>query len=298
MRLSEAFNLYARDVIAFRNQSPRTEENHFVACKALINYLGDIPVDILSIEHVRSWKFELEATRKPDTVRAYLIKLRVVLNYLRTHGHVIVIEPDDISLPERSKQFNPGIIAPEGVTRLIDACGSAKNKAIVSLLYSTGLRVGTLCTLDRKTVENNFFTITSKGGSVQKCCIDARTRQLLDEYLATRGDSNPALFISPSTGKRIKSNNVQELFKRIRKPAGFDWPVHPHTLRHSFLSNLAMNNAPLIVMKELAGHANIATTSQYLHIHDHHLIEAFDTYHSLETRGFDVKLLTDIPNYS
>lgn len=289
MLLSEAFNSYAQDVIAFRNQSHKTEENHFIALKSLIGYMGDIDISQLTFSEVRDWKISLEKRQISDvTIRAYLIKLRVVLGYLRMQG-MDVLSPDQIPLPKRVVPV-PQVLTPEDVNRLIESCrdmtgcsrlNKARNMAVISLLYSTGLRVSELCALNIADVKNDYFTVRGKGGTARLCFIDKRTRQLLGAYLRRRKDNNDALFISDLTKARIKPANVQEMFKYARRRAGFDWPIHPHTLRHSFATNMHLNGAPLYAVKEMMGHKSLETTAIYLHIWDEQLAETHKKYHTV-----------------
>lgn len=280
MRLTEAFANYALDVIAFRNQSRKTEEAHNVALKSLLEFTGDIPIEQLTFDVVREWKLSMEKRELgSETVRGYLIKLRVVLNYLRFKG-IECLDPSNIPLPKRTSKL-PEFLSPLEVSRLIDATGKTRNKAIISMLYSTGLRVNELCQLDRSHVKNDFFTVVGKGGSKQLCFIDERTRGFLKAYLRSRQDNSPALFLSPQKCLRMTPGNVQEIFKVARVKAGFDWPVHPHSMRHSFATNLMVNGAPIYSVSKLLGHKRLDTTAQYLHLYDAHLEEIHKKYHSV-----------------
>jgi site-specific recombinase XerD len=280
MLISEAFTAYATDVIAFRNQSRKTEEHHFVALKSLVGFVGDIPIEQLSFIHVRDWKLSMEGRKlSAITIRGYLIKLRVVLAYLESQGHKI-IPPAQIPLPKRIERV-PEIVTPQQVEILIRSTRKARNKAIISMLYSTGLRVSELCSLNRIDVQEDYFTVVGKGGKSRICFIDKRSRRLLNRYLAKRSDNDPALFISPLLGARITPGGVQELFKYARKKAGFDFPVHPHTLRHSFATNLMSNGAHIYTIQRLMGHASLQTTEIYLHITDPQLEAEFKKHHSV-----------------
>lgn len=280
MLLSEVFAAYAADVIAFRNQSFKTEENHNVACKSLISYVGDIDISRLSFNDVRDWKLSLDKRKlSAITIRGYLIKLRVVLAYLESQGYD-VLSPDSIPLPKRVEKI-PLVLTPEQVQLLIDSTSKYRNKALISLLYSSGLRVSEVCSLDTRDITNDFFTITGKGGKSRICFIDERTRGLLKPYLRRRRDVNPALFISPLNGLRMTPGGVQEVFKYARNKAGFDFPVHPHTMRHSYASNLMMNGIDLYQLMKLMGHSSLDTTKIYLHINDKHLAEDYKKYHTV-----------------
>lgn len=279
--LSVAFEAYKRDVIVFRNQYRKTEEHHTVTLKSLITFLGkDIEVSLLTFAHVRDWKIHMEkAHRTQATIRGYLVRLRVVLAYLKANGYNS-LDSELITLPKRVQSV-PEVITPAEVQLLIDSTDKIRNKAIISLLYSTGLRVSELCSLDRSDVRENHFTVLGKGGKSRICFIDERTRELIDAYLAKRVDNNPALFIDALNGSRIKPGGVQEIFRRVRAKAGFSYPIHPHTMRHSYATNLMSNGMHIYTLSRLLGHASIQTTAIYLHISDPKLEEEYIRYHSI-----------------
>lgn len=303
MLLSEAFSSYREDVIVFRSQSHSTEEQHNQTCKNLIAFIGqDIPMRELDFETVRKWKLHMEKLgRSQQTIRGYLIKLRNVLSYLRSRGEN-VLDPALVRLG-RKVDTVPQVCTPVEVQLLINSTKKLRNKALISLLYSTGLRVSECCGLDRMHVKADYFTVIGKGGKSRLCFIDERTRKLLDEYLEERqngrvtywdqrgkktsrvrnvvnGDNNPALFISDDR-QRITPGTIQHIFKAIRVKAGLD-NVHPHTMRHSYATNLLMHGCDIYTISKLLGHSSIETTAQYLHVFSPQLKEAFEKFHTID----------------
>lgn len=276
MRLSEAFELYRMDVISFRNQSVKTEENHFVAMKSITNYLGDIEVSSLTFDMVRNWKCDLEKNRSDATVRNYIIKLRVVLKYLQVKG-VPCLNPEEVPVPKRTDKV-PIYLSKEQVSHLIKSTRRIKNKCIISLLYASGIRISELCSLDRDSIKERRFTIIGKGGRARLCFIDERTETLIDLYIGTRIDNNKALFLSDS-GKRITPGVIQETFKSLRKTSKID--CHPHTLRHSFATNLLQTNTNLYYVSKMLGHQQLTTTQQYLHAVDYDLHKVYREHHTI-----------------
>lgn len=276
MRLSEAFELYRTDVIAFRNQSSKTEENHLVAMKSIIRFMGDIDVSNITFEQVRNWKQHLEKNRSDATVRNYIIKLRVVLAYLQVKG-VKSLDPNLIPVPKKTQSV-PVFLNKEQVTLIINSTKRIKNKAIVSILYASGVRISEMCSLNRDSIRERMFTLIGKGGKARLCFIDERSETLLNLYLEGRDDNNPALFLTDA-GKRITPGVVQETFKSIRKSTGIE--CHPHTLRHSFATNLLQSNTNLYYVSKLLGHSQLNTTQQYLHLVDHDLREIYKKHHTV-----------------
>lgn len=275
MTISEAFERYRIDCIVFANQSPKTEENHNVCLRSLIQFFGDISIVSLTRSHIRDWKIWLDKDRSPATVRCYIIKLRVVLTWLKNIG-VPALDPSTIPVPKRAEKV-PEYITKEQVATLIASTKRIKNKAIISHLYSYGLRVSELCSLDRAQLMGDSYTIVGKGGKPRLCFLDGRTRTLLDLYLETRTDNHPALYLTDS-GKRITPGVIQETFKSVRKKSGVD--AHPHTLRHSFATDLLKNNANMRYVQVMLGHSSLQTTQMYTHVVDNDLQAIYKSHHT------------------
>lgn len=277
MTLSEACEAYRRDVIIFQNQSKKTEENHCVAAKSLLDHVGDIDISDLQFEHVRKWKESLDKTRSSATVRNYIIKLRVILAHTLKLG-LNCLDPDLIAVPKRPEKV-PTFLSSGQVSQLINSTRKIKNKAIVSLLYGSGIRISELCALDRDSIrEDGTFTVVGKGGKPRLCFTDERTRTLLQLYIETRADHNQALFLTDH-GKRITPGTIQETFKSVRKSAGIE--CSPHTLRHSFATNLLKNNANMRYVQVMLGHQSLQTTQMYTHVVDLDLQEVYRTHHTV-----------------
>lgn len=285
MTVNEAFDLYRSEYILDNNQSSSTEENHTNACKSLVNFLGDVEIESLTKTSVREWKNHMEARNlAPNTRRGYVIKLRVVLKHLRMEGYDC-LDPDKIPAPKRTSG-KIDFIPPEDVQRLIEACdipGSkhinrARNKAIVALLFSSGLRVSELCRLDIAHVRTNTFSVQTKGGDYNLFFMDDTARKYIDAYIAVRRDNNPALFVSDLNKLRITPDNVQEIFKYLRRRTGLI--VRPHVMRHSFATDLMNNGADIRYVQSMMHHKNIQTTAQYLHVVDAELQGLHEKFHT------------------
>lgn len=290
MLLSEAFELYCSDVIQFKNQSSSTEENHYICLRALLVFFNDVPVESISFSMVRDWKIALEKTRSPNTVRNYIIRFRVVLDFCNDRG-VICLKSSQVPVPKRGDKV-PDFISKEDVSTLIrvvskPAPGYAKtnrlkNAAIIAMLYASGIRVSELCGLNRSDIhDDGSFTVVGKGRKARLCFIDDRAMWLINEYLYERDDNDMALFVSQQTKRRITPGNVQEVFRLARKKAGFVNPIHPHTLRHSFATNLLKNNANIRYVQVMLGHSSLETTQMYTHVVDEDLRAIYQKHHSV-----------------
>ena len=234
-------------------------------------------------------------TLKPKTRNYYLIALRAFLKYMRKRG-VESFNPERIELakvPERSLD----LISSAELTRLIEAPDLAslsglRDKAILELLFSTGLRVSELCALSQEDVDlsRDEFSVRGKGDKVRVVFLSDTARDAIRAYLKERKDFDDAMFIQ--YGKNAKADavnnkdlrltprSVQRIIKRYATIAGITRKVTPHKLRHCFATDLLHNGADLRSVQALLGHANIATTQIYTHVTDKHLRDIHKKFHS------------------
>lgn len=287
MLLSEAFYKYTQDVIVFTNQSSKTEEYHNNALKCLLKSLGeDIEVAALTFEHVRRWKIDMvKDGKQPSTIREYIMKLRVVMKYLNKQG--VGMDYELILLPRREASV-PSFITKEEVAKLIKAMGQPrrgypksnrlKNQAVISMLFGSGIRISELCSLNRDSIYQRTFTVIGKGKKPRICFIDPRTEKLLRQYLRTRTDNDPALFLNNQTSTRINPSGVQRMMCDGWKKAGFTKPIHPHTLRHSFATELLRSNTNLRYVSEFLGHSSLETTKIYMHVTNNDLKAVYEAH--------------------
>jgi site-specific recombinase XerD len=227
---------------------------------------------------VSKWKEHLCKTRCNATVRNYIIKLRVVLDYQYKQG-TDCLNPETIPVPQRSDTV-PAFITKEEVAKLIDASLRVRSKAIISLLYSSGIRVSELVNLNRADIKDDSFTVIGKGGKARLCFIDKRTKDYINEYLNKRTDNHPALFISSQQVKRMNPTNVQLIVRKAACRADLGH-ITPHTLRHSFATNLLRGNCNVRYVQELLGHASLQTTQMYTHVVNEDLHRIYTEHHTI-----------------
>jgi site-specific recombinase XerD len=230
-------------------------------------------------------------TMKRRTQNYYLIALRAFLKFLRKRG-VESLSPERIELakvPERSLD----LISPVELERLMkapakDTLEGKRDRAILELLFSTGLRISELCSLSTDDVDltRDEFSVRGKGDKIRVVFISDEARSAIKEYLAGRKDMDDALFVR--YGKkahvgdeaRITPRTVQRLLKHYAVKAGITRKVTPHVIRHSFATDLLSNGADLRSVQALLGHAHIGTTQIYTHVTDAHLRAVHKKFHS------------------
>ncbi len=228
---------------------------------------------------------------KRRTQNYYLIALRAFLKFMRKRG-VSSLSPERIELakvPERSLD----LISAGELTRLLDApktdtVEGKRDRAILELLFSTGLRISELCSLsiDDVDLSRDEFSVRGKGDKVRVVFLSDDARNAIKTYLAARKDMDDAMFIrygkKAHVGEdpRISPRVVQRLLKQYATKAGITRKVTPHVIRHSFATDLLSNGADLRSVQALLGHAHIATTQIYTHVTDKHLREVHKKFHT------------------
>lgn len=234
------------------------------------------------------------ATLKRRTQNYYLIALRAFLKYL-IRQEVKVMPPERIELA-KTPEHELDLISSADLTRLLeapegDSLAALRDRAILALFFSTGLRVSELCSLSRDLdLSRDEFSVRGKGEKVRVVFLSDSARETVKRYLDKRTDVDDALFVQigrggeQSTAKksgslRLTPRSVERLVKRYAIKAGISKKVTPHVIRHSFATDLLQNGADLRSVQALLGHANIATTQIYTHVTDSKLREVHKQFH-------------------
>lgn len=279
MRLSEAFNMYLEDYIRAKNQSTRTEETHEACKRLLIQFLGDKELSQLSLLDVREWRKQISKGRRPNSVRVYILRLRAVLRYCNIRD-IPAIKSELVPVPKREATV-PVFLTEQEVTRMIECSTSIRNAFVISLLYSSGIRLSELIALNRGQIIDRRFTVIGKGRKPRLCFIDQRTELLMNMYLASRKDNHEALIVSNEFKRRMTATNIQLLVRNSASKACLNKKVSPHTLRHSFATNFLKNNGNMRYLSAMLGHASLDTTMMYAHVVDLDLQNQYEKYHTI-----------------
>lgn len=221
-----------------------------------------------------------------STLYRTLVSIKVFFRFLKREKW---IEKDPTHLVESPKlwQLIPEVMTENEVKRLLmqpDTVSEigARDRAILEMLYATGIRVSELCGLNVHDVGEDTVRVRGKGGKERVVPIANVAIEALDTYLTFRDRTKRLedlpLFVT-KRGKRMDRTQVWSRMKKYAKAAGIEKGVSPHTLRHSFATHLLDHGADLRVIQELLGHADIGTTDRYTHLSNQHLYRAFDAFH-------------------
>ena len=226
---------------------------------------------------------------KKKTQNYYLIALRAFLKYLRKIG-VASLQPEKIELAKVGAR-DLDLITADELNRLMkvpagDSLAELRDRAMLELLFSTGLRVSELCSLNADIdLSRDEFSIRGKGDKVRVVFLSPSAKRAVAEYLKKRTDMGEALFIGyGKVGKkkeamRLTPRSVERIVKKHAIQAGITRKVTPHVIRHSFATDLLEGGADLRSVQALLGHANIGTTQVYTHVTDKHLREIHRAFH-------------------
>jgi len=283
-----------------QNRSQKTIANYDHYLTRLSDYAGDITVTDIDQELIRKWRLWLNrlGTNVNDelqksTQNYHLIALRSFLKFCNKRGHECM-SPDKVELA-RTKRAQVTFLNEEELGRMF-ACPNVateaglRDRAILELLFSSGLRVSELVGLNRDHINltRREFMVRGKGQKDRPIFISPEAAEWVTKYLDSRKDTTKPLFIRyggrkavDTTGNfhRLTARSVQRLVAHYALAAGITKHVSPHTLRHSFATNLLMNGADLRSVQAMLGHSNISTTQIYTHVTDPHLKAVHEKFH-------------------
>ncbi len=294
--INKLLNDYLNYLEIEKNRSIKTCENYERYLTAFLIF-GKIKTEKgITPEVIREFRLFLARKNiKKNTQSYYVIALRNFLKYMNKRD-IDVLSPEKIELPKiPTRQIE--IIEYPDLERLLAAPNgsdlrSLRDKAILEMLFSTGLRISELCSLNRRfDLKRGELSVRGKGGKLRVVFLSERAKNAIKNYLEKRGDVEEALFISLTKAKslptgrqakvigRILPRTIQRIVDFYSRKAGIPQKVHPHTIRHLFATDLLIGGADLRSVQELLGHANVSTTQIYTHLTNKGLREIHQAFH-------------------
>ena len=247
------------------------------------------PLAQLDTHHVRGYVAWLRKQKRgPATVKRHLSSLRGFFRHLVDHGALRANPALEVRAP-KSAQPLPKTLSKEDAARLVeaptdDSAIATRDRAILELFYSSGLRLAELHGLDLDAFESDLteVRVTGKGSRTRVVPVGRKAREALRAWLRERPDhaaaGEDALFLS-RLGRRLSRNSIGARLSYWARRAGLGVKVHPHRLRHSFATHLLEESGDLRAVQELLGHASISTTQVYTHLDFAHLARIYDSAH-------------------
>ena len=247
-------------------------------------------IDLLSLDRtdLREWLIDLSRTDLSESSKRRLISsIRGFYKFLMIDGHIKISPAEDIATPQKGL-YLPKFLNQTEVEMLLSQPDVStetglRDRAILELMYSSGLRVSEAVNLQIREVDLDLgiLTCTGKGSKTRRVPVGASAVEWLRSYLALRRKNEKIeiqnLFVSPA-GKPLTRQLIHSFIKAYAKQCGLEG-VSPHTLRHSFATHLVQNRADIRSVQHMLGHADISTTQIYTHITDAHLKKAYEDFH-------------------
>ena len=304
MYMSELLLDYIEHLEVEGGRSAHTAENYTLYLERFIEFTNDIVVEKITSEVIRKYRLWLNRYKNNNddelstiTQLYHLIALRGFLNYLSKRD-IPSLSPEKIELPKISRK-QVTFLHYDEVEQIIAKIDTStkeglRDRAIIELLFSSGLRVSELVNLNRDHINTTRreFMVRGKGQKDRPVFMSESASEHINNYLKSRTDSFPPLFISYSRNsqtttsgnyRRLSARSIQRILNKYTRLAGITKHCSPHTMRHSFATDLLMNGADIRSVQMMLGHSNISTTQIYTHVTDEHLREVYKKFHSDKT---------------
>lgn len=282
-----------------RNRSQKTTENYHHYIRRFLDWAKISKPEEIKADLVRKYRLYLNRIRdgkgkelKRVTQNYHVIALRNFLKYLAKRD-IPTLQSEKIEVgknPSRTVDF----LNNRETERLLNSASgdnlvSLRDRSILELLFSSGLRVSELVSInqDQINLKEQEFSVKGKGDKIRIVFVSNSAKNFLQRYLEKRTDIDPALFVRIKRNNKKENNedlrltprSIQRIVKRYAAKAGIIKNVHPHTLRHSFATDLLSNGADIRSVQEMLGHSSITTTQIYTHVTNQQLKEVHKAFH-------------------
>ncbi|HDQ16772.1 MAG TPA: hypothetical protein ENN31_01455 [Candidatus Vogelbacteria bacterium] len=299
-KLSKLKNDFLEDLEITKGRSLKTVENYDRYLSSFLKFIKISEPEKITDDMIHN--FRLWLNRQPgsnngylkkNTQNYYLIAIRAFLKFL-AKKNIKSLAPERIELAKTSgRQLD--LITPEELEALLNAPDdnsekTLRDKAILELLFSTGLRVSELCSLNCNSfnLQTDEFSVRGKGNKVRVVFLSEMAQKALTNYLAKRSNiDSEALFVNLNKGgqaKRLSARSVERIVKYYAIKAGISAKVTPHVIRHLYATDLLRNGADIRAVQIMLGHSDVSTTQIYTHVTDKQLRETYKKFHGINRK--------------
>ncbi len=297
-KINQSPNPYAEEFFQYleieKGRSKKTLASYRRSLEKFFGFAGNVPVEDINLDLVKKYRLHLNRSGegskelKKVTQNYHIIVLRSFLKFLAKND-IKTLAPEKIELAKTSIH-EVNFLEADEVEQILNIdvekdARKARDKAILELLFSTGLRVSELTGLNRDSInfKKDEFFVRGKGDKTRVVFLSPRAKSALKNYLALRKDPEEPLFVNAPVNKtpaaRLSVRSIERLIKKYAIAAGITKKVTPHTMRHSFATDLLMNGADIRSVQAMLGHSSITTTQIYTHITNRQLREVHQAFH-------------------
>lgn len=304
--IATAIQSFAQHLTQVRQLSPLTVKSYLGDLQRLAAFcereqlIQPADIDGFHIRHCLGQLRQHGLTGK--STQRWLSALRTFFKYCHRQGWVKVSPITGIQAPKANKRL-PKTLDTDQAAQFVEVSGddflSLRDRAMLELMYSSGLRLAEVVSLNQGDLDlpGGKLRVTGKGSKVREVPVGRHAVKALRAWLPQRPlqtpvDNNAAVFVSQQ-GRRLTPRAVQKRFQQLSVKQGLMQPVNPHMLRHSFASHLLESSSDLRAVQELLGHADIATTQVYTHLDFQHLAKVYDKAHPRAQRKAEPDSPTD-----
>ncbi len=282
---------FAQHINKARNLSPLTAKSYLRDLSRLQSLLDDSSVETLEdldTQHIRSFLATLHKEGLANaSLQRWLSSVRTFFRYALQESWISHNPADGLQAPAKAKKL-PKLMDADQAVQLVSIEGddwhSLRDRALLELLYSSGLRLAEIANVNIGDLHFGEATVrvTGKGNKTRLVPVGSCALAAIERWLKVRSEraleNEKALFVS-QRGKRISHRAIQQRVKLIAQRQGISQPINPHMLRHSFASHLLESSGDLRAVQDLLGHANLSTTQVYTHLDFQHLAKTYDSAH-------------------
>jgi integrase/recombinase XerC len=299
--IDESLAAFVLHLAAERRASPRTVTEYGRDIEGLATFARERSptaaddVRAIDVYLLRAWLAALARRHAPSSIARKVAAVRTWMRWLRRRGHVPTCPADELATP-RVRRGLPTLLSVDSAKEVVEAPASdttfgLRDRAILELLYGSGLRVSELCGLDLDAVDlaGSTARVLGKGSKERMVPLGRRCVEALERWLAVRSmvvhpkrkTQDPrAVFLTPN-GARLYVRSVQKLVHTYGGAGAGRADLHPHALRHTCATHMLDGGADLRAIQEMLGHASLSTTQRYAHVSMEHLMRVYDAAHPL-----------------
>lgn len=296
MKLQVAIRDFLEDAELAGGKKPKTLENYEHYLNRFWDFAGDISVSKIDDALIKNYRLHLnrfnKGTLSKNTQNFHLVALRAFLAFL-SRKNIQSLSPEKVDLPG-VEQVQVEFLDEASLETLlalpkINTFIGKRDLAILEILFSTGMRVSELVSLKVSDIKGgDEIPILGKGGKRRVVFLSDNSKKALEVYLASHPSKSEALFVSKfQPEKPLTARSVQRIVQKYAQLAGLSEKVTPHTLRHTFATDLLKSGADLRAVQALLGHSSVTTTQRYTHVTDKHLKEVHSAFHGRRKKAED-----------